>query len=194
MLSQTGCRCIIVDATLFCILWSMLAKKMRCQSSRILPVGHPYTDQWNPRWPIPTRRPQKLPLPPCCGRRGDTFNPETPHLTPDDGATPPVDRVVGVATRIEGKEVMTQTPPLLSRLIQGYLEQTGIEACPHHQMDHGVRDPHCDHCKRALGPLYHHKIVGNRHLPVFTFDFSGPHPRKVNMAQYLLVAIWSLAI
>ena len=38
-----------------------------------------------------------------------------------------------------------------------------------------VRDPDCDHCKRALGPLYHHKIVGNRHLPVFTFDFSGPH-------------------
>ena len=59
-------------------------------------------------------------------------------------------------------------------------------------MDHGVRDPHCDHCKRALGPLYHHKIVGNRHLPVFTFDFSGPHPRKVNMALYLLVAVWSL--
>ena len=59
-------------------------------------------------------------------------------------------------------------------------------------MDLGVRDPHCDHCKRALGPLYHHKIVGNRHLPVFTFDFSGPHPRKVNMAQYLLVAVWSL--
>ena len=118
--------------------------------------------------------------------------PETPHLIPEDGATPPVDRVVGVATRIEGKEVMTQTPPLLSRLIQGYLEQTGIEECPYHQMDHGVRDPHCDHCKRALGPLYHHKIVGNRHLPVFTFDFSGPHPRKVNMAQYLLVAVWSL--
>ena len=86
--------------------------------------------------------------------------PETPHLIPEDGATPPADRVVGVATRIEGKEVMTQTPPLLSRLIQGYLEQTGIEECPYHQMDHGVRDPHCDHCKRALGPLYHHKIVG----------------------------------
>ena len=87
---------------------------------------------------------------------------------------------------------MTQTPPLISRLIQGYLDHTGIEACPHHQMDHGVRDPNCDHCKRALGPLYHHKIVGNRHLPVFTYDFSGPHPRKVNMAQYLLVAVWSL--
>ena len=81
---------------------------------------------------------------------------------------------------------MTQTPPLLSRLIQGYLDHTGIEACPYHQMDHGVRDPDCDHCKRALAPLYHHKIVGNRHLPVFTFDFSGPHPHRVNMAQHLL--------
>ena len=118
--------------------------------------------------------------------------PETPHLEPDQGASPPADDAVGVATRIEGKEVMTQTPPLLSRLIQGYLDQTGIEECPYHQMDHGVRDPNCDHCKRALGPLYHHKIVGNRHLPVFTFDFSGPHPRKVNMAQYLLVAVWCL--
>ena len=118
--------------------------------------------------------------------------PVTPRLEPDQGALPPGDEAVGTATRVEGKEVMTQTPPLLSRLIQGYLDHTGIEACPYHQMDHGVRDPHCDHCKRALGPLYHHKIVGNRHLPVFTFDFSGPHPRKVNMAQYLLVAVWSL--
>ena len=53
-------------------------------------------------------------------------------------------------------------------------------ACPYHQMDHGVRDPDCDHCKRALRPLYHHKIVGNRHL------------HRVNMAQYLLVSVWSL--
>ena len=124
---------------------------------------------------------------------GETHSiPETPRLEPEKGALPPEDEAVGIATRLEGKEVMTQTPPLLSRLIQGYLDHTGIEACPYHQMDHGVRDPHCDHCKRALGPLYHHKIVGNRHLPVFTFDFSGPHPRKVNMAQYLLVAVWSL--
>ena len=103
---------------------------------------------------------------------------------------PPVDEAVGIATRIEGREVMTQTPPLLSRLIQGYLDHTGIEACPHHQMDHGVRDPQCDHCKRALGPLYHHKIVGNRHLPVFTSTFRA-HTRA-KWAQYLLVAVWSL--
>ena len=101
---------------------------------------------------------------------GETHSiPETPCLEPEKGALPPEDEAVGIATRIEGREAMTQTPPLLSRLIQGYLDQTGIEACPYHQMDHGVRDPHCDHCKRALGPFYHHKIVGNRHLPVFTF-------------------------
>ena len=28
---------------------------------------------------------------------------------------------------------MTQTPPLLSRLTQGYLDHTGIEECPYHQ-------------------------------------------------------------
>ena len=74
---------------------------------------------------------------------GETHSiPETPRLEPEKGALPPEDEAVGVATRIEGREVMTQTPPLLSRLIQGYLDHTGIEACPYHQMDHGVRDPH----------------------------------------------------
>ena len=61
-------------------------------------------------------------------------------------------------------------------------------------MDHGVRGPDCDHCKRALGPLYKHKIKGNRHLPVFTFDFSGPHPHRVNAAPYLLVSTFSVAL
>ena len=113
--------------------------------------------------------------------------PETPHLEPDQGDSSPEEQAIGTATRIVAKERMTQTPPLISRLIQGYLDHTGIEACPYHQMDHGVRDPDCDHCKRALGPLYHHKIAGNRHLPIFT-----SHPHRVNMAQYLLVAVWSL--
>ena len=118
--------------------------------------------------------------------------PETPHGDHDQGDVSSKDPAMGVAVRVDAKERMTQTPPLLSRLTQGHLDHTGIEACPYHQMDHGVRDPDCDHCKRALGPLYHHKIVGNRHLPVFTFDFSGPHPHRVNMAQYLLVSVWSL--
>ena len=54
--------------------------------------------------------------------------PETPRLKPEDGAVPPVDGAVGVATRIEGKEIMTQTPPLLSRLIQGYLDQQALKS------------------------------------------------------------------
>ena len=113
--------------------------------------------------------------------------PETPRFDPDKGDPSPDDPAIGVATKIEAKERMTQTPPLVSRLTQGYLEHTGIDTCPLHQMDHGVRDADCDYGKRALGPLYHHKIKGNRHLPVFTFDFSGPHPHRVNVAQYLLV-------
>ena len=83
--------------------------------------------------------------------------PETPHWDPDQGDVSPEEPAMGTATRIEAKERMTQTPPLLSRLIQGCLDYTGIEACPYHHMDHGVRDPDCDHCKRALGPLYHYK-------------------------------------
>ena len=79
--------------------------------------------------------------------------PETPHFTPDQGDTSPEEPAMGTATRIVAKERMTQTPPLLSQLIQGYLDHTGIDACPYHQMDHGARDPDCDHCKRALGPL-----------------------------------------
>ena len=59
-------------------------------------------------------------------------------------------------------------------------------------MDHGVRDPNCDHCNRALGPLCKRKIKGNRRLPVFTLNFSGPHPHRVNAVQYLLVCVWSL--
>ena len=93
------------------------------------------------------------------------------HISSDQGDTSPEEPAQGMATRIAAKERMTQTPPLLSRLIQGYLDHTGIEACPYHQMDHGVRGPDCDHCKRALGPLYHHKIVGNRNLPIFTSTF-----------------------
>ena len=65
--------------------------------------------------------------------------PETPKLMPCRGAYSPEEVAGGSATRIEGKDVVTQTPPLLSRLIQGYLDHTGIEECPYHQMDHGVR-------------------------------------------------------
>ena len=101
------------------------------------------------------------------------------RFDPEGGAEPPPGPAVGAATRTEAKDNSTQTPPLLSSL--------GLKRV----LDHGVRDLNCDHCKRALSPLHKHKIKSNRHLPVFTFDFSGPHPHHVNAAQYLLVCVWS---
>ena len=85
------------------------------------------------------------------GEQGEASSiPATPHYDPELGDVSPQDAAKGEATRVVANERMTQTPPLLSRLFQGYLDHTGIEACPYHQMDHGVRDPECDHCKTAL--------------------------------------------
>ena len=53
--------------------------------------------------------------------------PETPNFEPDRGDQSPDEPAIGTATRVVAKERMTQTPPLLSRLIQGYLDHTGIE-------------------------------------------------------------------
>ena len=84
---------------------------------------------------------------------------------------------VGIAARIEATDGSTQTPPLLSRLIQSHLEGTGMEPCVRRQLDHGVRDPDCDHCKRRS------RVIGSH------FDFSGPQSHRVNAAQYLLVCV-----
>ena len=45
--------------------------------------------------------------------------PETPHGQHDQGDVSPEDPAKGVAVRVDTKERMTQTPPLLSRLNQG---------------------------------------------------------------------------
>ena len=46
-------------------------------------------------------------------------------------------------------------------------------------MDHLTRDPSCEFCKKALGPLYRHMKgkYGSRledQTPTLSFDFSGP--------------------
>ena len=110
------------------------------------------------------------------------------HVTPIEVA--PLGE--GIAVRIATSEHACQTPPLLSPLFQAQLAGTGTDPCPLHNLDHGMRDPECDHCKRASGPLIKQRIKGNRHLPVFTFDLSGPHPHRVSAAQYLLVCVWCL--
>ena len=45
--------------------------------------------------------------------------PDTPHFAPDQGDPSPDELAIGTAARIVAKERMTQTPPLLFRLIQG---------------------------------------------------------------------------
>ena len=70
-------------------------------------------------------------------------------LIPTKEAPLPEGPAVGIVTKIEAKYGVSQTPPLMSRLndIQSHLENTGIEACPKHQMDHGVRDLNCDYAR-----------------------------------------------
>ena len=36
------------------------------------------------------------------------------------------------------------------------LDASGVVPCPTHGMDHLTRDPSCEFCKKALGPLYRH--------------------------------------
>ena len=87
----------------------------------------------------PNRAPTLVaPSAPVPQDEGTPSVPETPRFDPAKGDPSPDDPAVGVATKIEAKDRVTQTPPLVSRLIQGYLENTGMDACPLYQMDHGV--------------------------------------------------------
>ena len=74
---------------------------------------------------------------------------------------------------------------------------TGSVSCPEHGLDHLSRDPNCETCKRALGPMYRHlsKKYGQQiadSTPTLSFDFSEPLPRAVTGARYLLLFVWRL--
>ena len=62
-----------------------------------------------------------------------------PKFEPEDGVDPLPEPAVGIATRIEALDGSTQTPPLLSKLIQGHLEGIGMEACLKHQLDDEIQ-------------------------------------------------------
>ena len=64
-------------------------------------------------------------------------------------------------------------------------------------MDNLSRDPECEFCKKALGPMYRHlnhkygmQIAD--HTPTLSFDFSGPLPIAVTGAKILMVFVWRL--
>ena len=54
--------------------------------------------------------------------------PEPPRFNPDHRGTPPEEPAIGIVTKLEAKDGITQTPPLLSRLIRGHLEHTSISS------------------------------------------------------------------
>ena len=84
--------------------------------------------------------------------------------------------------RIPEEEVTTEHPqekgPEQEELV---LDGTGVKPCAIHGMDHLTRDPSCEYCKRALGPLCRHLrdkdgTAVKDQTPTLSFDFSGPFP------------------
>ena len=78
------------------------------------------------------------------------------------------------------------------------LDSTGVVPCPTHGMDHLTRDPSCEFCKKALGPLYRHLkgkygIRLDDQTPTLSFDFSGPFPVSATGARFMLLFVWRLA-
>ena len=78
------------------------------------------------------------------------------------------------------------------------LDPSGVVPCPNHGMDHLTRDPSCEFCKKALGPLYQHlkSKYGLRlddQTPTLSFDFSGPFPVSATGARFMLLFVWRLA-
>ena len=87
-------------------------------------------------------------------------------------------------------EQLVQLPdPYLNPLEEIVLD-TGVIPCSIHGYDHLSRDPTCEFCKKAIGPLYRHlsKKYGTSlgdQTPTLSFDFSGPHPVAVTGARYV---------
>ena len=78
------------------------------------------------------------------------------------------------------------------------LDDSGVAPCSNHGMDHLTRDPSCEFCKKALGPLYRHLKgrYGTRlddQTPTLSFDFSGPFPASATGARFMLLFVWRLS-
>ena len=78
------------------------------------------------------------------------------------------------------------------------LDASGVVPCPDHGISHLTRDPSCEFCKKALGPLYRH-LKGkygsslDDQTPTLSFDFSGPFPVSATGARFMLLFVWRLS-
>ena len=85
--------------------------------------------------------------------------------------------------RREKKDIPPGGPPL---------DASGVVPCPNHGMDHLTRDPSCEFCKKALGPLFWHLkgkcgIRLDDQTPTLSFDFSGPSQFGMSVPQNTLI-------
>ena len=103
--------------------------------------------------------------------------------------------IQGIADQ-DGPPDLELRDPYLNPLEETILD-TGSLPCAKHGYDHLSRDPSCEFCKRAIGPLYRHlsKKYGTSlgdQTPTLSFDFSGPHPVAVMGARFMLLFVWRL--
>ena len=73
-----------------------------------------------------------------------------------DGSATPICQACGEESPNNEGEPREQEPVMDPELPATILDNTGVLQCQHHGMDHLTRDPGCEFCKRALGPLYRH--------------------------------------
>ena len=131
-------------------------------------------------------------IPVCLACQEASSSTDSPPLPPPE-LPPPVED--------HGREGPIAEQPEPELLEEDYfttkLQETGSMPCKLHGMDHLSRDPECEFCKKALGPMYRHlnhkygmQIAD--HTPTLSFDFSGPLPIAVTGARILMVFVWGL--
>ena len=121
---------------------------------------------------------------PVCRACASGPDPDRGELEPPEASCPPD----GERRLEEREDIPAGGPPL---------DSTGVVPCPTHGMDHLTRDPSCEFCKKALGPLYRHLKgkYGTRlddQTPTLSFDFSGPFPVSATGARFMLLFVWRL--
>ena len=122
---------------------------------------------------------------------------ETAEIIPGSHSNENREEMVPESEQAHVEEQGSQLPdPYLNPLEEIVLD-TGVIPCSIHGYDHLSRDPTCEFCKKAIGPLYRHlsKKYGmsiSDHTPTLSFDFSGPHPVAVTGARFMLLFVWRL--
>ena len=128
-------------------------------------------------------RAERLPICCACGEVGPLGEVPPPLPPPED----PPDRAEEDIIPVE-PDILD---PEMSDSFREQLQGAGSTPCAIHGMDHLSRDPSCEFCKRALGPMHRHlnhkygpQIAD--HTPTLSFDFSGPLPHAVTGARHLM--------